>query len=130
MSTSLRARQVRGARRHPGPGALRLQASDRGCFLLLRVKDREAARALARGGADDTRDAIEPPPETALQIALTGDGLRALGVADDIVDGFAAEFVTGMANDAEPRAPPRRRRRQRSERLAMGRRRARAARRC
>jgi deferrochelatase/peroxidase EfeB len=69
-------------------------------YLLLRVSDRAAARhwlATERVGSAET---VEPPPETVLQIAFTGDGLRALGVADVIVASFAAEFVSGMANDA------------------------------
>jgi len=69
-------------------------------FLLLRVHDRDAARRWLATVPVCTAETIEPPPETALQIALTGDGLRALGVAESIVASFAAEFVTGMANDA------------------------------
>ena len=69
-------------------------------FLLLRVRDRDAARRWLATVPVCTAETIEPPPETALQIALTGDGLRALGVAESIVASFAAEFVTGMANNA------------------------------
>jgi hypothetical protein len=43
---------------------------------------------------------IEPLPEFAIQVALTADGMRALGIDDAVVDGFAAEFVVGMGNDA------------------------------
>ena len=70
------------------------------CFLLLRVKDREAARGWLAGAAVTSAAALEPPPETALQVALSSEGLRALGVASDIVAGFAAEFVSGMSSDA------------------------------
>src|SRR6187397_875629 len=69
-------------------------------FLLLRVTDRDAARRWLASVPVCTAETIEPPPETALQIALTGDGMRALGVADAIVDAFATDFVTGMAGDA------------------------------
>ena len=69
-------------------------------FLLLRVTDRDAARRWLAAVPVCTAETVEPPPDTALQIALSGDGMRALGVADTIVDAFAAEFVTGMANDA------------------------------
>jgi deferrochelatase/peroxidase EfeB len=69
-------------------------------FLLLRVTDRDAARRWLAAVPVCSAETVEPPPETALQIALSGDGMRALGVADAIVDAFAAEFVTGMANDA------------------------------
>lgn len=78
------------------------------CFLLLRIKDRDAARAwLAaapvtsaaqserRSGAD-----AESLPPTVLQVALSCEGLRALGLADDIIEDFAPEFVSGMGSDA------------------------------
>jgi deferrochelatase/peroxidase EfeB len=41
----------------------------------------------------------DPLPETALQIALTSEGLRALEVAPDLCAEFSAEFVAGMASD-------------------------------
>jgi len=69
-------------------------------FLLLRVRDHEAARRWLQSVPICTAETVEPPPETALQIALTGDGMRALGVSDDIVEAFAADFVSGMGNDA------------------------------
>ena len=95
------------------------------CFLLLRVKDpRRCARLVGAGADDERRSTADPPPETALHVAFTSEGLRALGVRRDIVEGFSAEFVTGMASDAAPRAPARRCRRQRSKILALGRRRA------
>jgi deferrochelatase/peroxidase EfeB len=68
-------------------------------FLLLRITDRAAARAwLARAAITDavTRN---PAPNTALQVALTSGGLRALGVAEDTIDSFSPEFVEGMAGD-------------------------------
>jgi deferrochelatase/peroxidase EfeB len=68
-------------------------------FLLLRIADRAAARAwLARAAITDavTRN---PAPNTALQVALTSAGLRALGVAEDIIGSFSPEFVEGMAGD-------------------------------
>jgi deferrochelatase/peroxidase EfeB len=70
------------------------------CFLLLRVKDPDAARAwLARAPITSAVNA-DPLPETALQVALTSEGLRALEVAPDLCEGFSAEFVAGMASDA------------------------------
>jgi deferrochelatase/peroxidase EfeB len=69
-------------------------------YLLLRVSDRAAALRWLATEPVGTAETVEPPPETVLQIAFTGDGLRALGVADAIVASFAAEFVSGMANDA------------------------------
>lgn len=70
------------------------------CFLLLRIKDRDAARAWLAAAPVTSARTVEPPPPTALQVALTSQGLRALGVADDIVAGFSAEFLEGMSGDA------------------------------
>ncbi|WP_428422501.1 Dyp-type peroxidase [Methylibium sp.] len=73
------------------------------CFVLLRITDRDAARAwLASAPVTSARNA-EPVPQTALQVALTSQGLRALGVADDIVAGFSAEFIAGMDDAARAR---------------------------
>jgi len=69
------------------------------CFLLLRVRDPAAARAwLARAPVTSAVNA-DPLPETALQVALTSEGLRALEVAPDLCAEFSAEFVAGMASD-------------------------------
>ena len=35
----------------------------------------------------------------ALHIALTAGGMRALGVAESVIDGFSAEFIAGLAGD-------------------------------
>jgi Dyp-type peroxidase family len=69
-------------------------------FVLLRVKHRDAGRAWLAGAPIASARTIEPPPETALQIALTSAGMRALGVAEDILGGFSPEFTTGMGGDA------------------------------
>jgi deferrochelatase/peroxidase EfeB len=37
------------------------------------------------------------PPDTALQVAFTREGLRALGLSEDVLAGFSAEFLAGMA---------------------------------
>lgn len=69
------------------------------CFLLLRVTNRAAARAwLAQAPVLDAVDRAAPP-DTVLQVAFTGHGLRALGLADDLVEGFSAEFVDGMSGN-------------------------------
>jgi deferrochelatase/peroxidase EfeB len=69
------------------------------CFLLLRVKDFNAARSWM--GAAPVASAVQTSsaPDNALQIAITSEGLRALHVSDDIVSGFSAEFVSGMAGE-------------------------------
>ena len=69
------------------------------CFLLLCIKSREAARAWLAAASVASAVALDPPPPTVLQIALTSEGLRVLGVADDIIAGFSPEFVEGMSGN-------------------------------
>jgi deferrochelatase/peroxidase EfeB len=71
------------------------------CFVLLRVKDAAAARGWLAQAPVGRAVTADPPPQTALQVAFTADGMRALGVAQDLVDGFAEEFVSGMAGDED-----------------------------
>ena len=70
------------------------------CFLLLRVTNPAAARAWLAVAPITSAAATNPPPTTVLQLALTSEGLRALGVADGIVQGFSSEFTVGMGADA------------------------------
>ncbi len=70
------------------------------CFLLLRVKDSAAARAWLAQAPITSAVKADPPPQTALQVAFTSEGLRALEVAPDLCAGFSAEFIAGMASDA------------------------------
>jgi deferrochelatase/peroxidase EfeB len=72
------------------------------CFLLLRVTDAAAARDWL-GATVESVTTIEQLRQRhvshALQIALTADGMRALGVAESVIDGFSAEFVSGMTGE-------------------------------
>ena len=70
------------------------------CFLLLRVKDPAAARAWLAQAPITNAIKADPLPQTALHVAFTSEGLRALEVACDLREGFSAEFVAGMASDA------------------------------
>ncbi len=70
------------------------------CFVLLRVRDRAVARVWLATAPVTTAAPAEPPPATVLQLALSSEGLRALGVPGDIVDAFSSEFVSGMGGDA------------------------------
>lgn len=68
-------------------------------FVLLRVRDAAAARAwLARCPVSNSREQ-SPPPRAALQVAFSSQGLRALGVNEDVVQGFSREFLAGMSSD-------------------------------
>ena len=68
------------------------------CFLLLRVKDSAAARAWLAQAPVSSAVALDPPP-TVLQVAVSSEGLRTLGVVPDIVESFSPEFVAGMSSD-------------------------------
>ena len=65
-------------------------------FHLLQIADRTEAKAWLRQApilsAGERQD-------KALQVAFTSDGLRALGVSDEVMSGFSREFVAGMAAD-------------------------------
>ena len=69
------------------------------CFLLLRIADRTAAGAWLAAAPVTNAAKADPLPDVALQIACTSAGLKALGLADDIMAGFAPEFISGMAGD-------------------------------
>jgi deferrochelatase/peroxidase EfeB len=69
------------------------------CFLLLRVTDAQAARAWLAGAPVTTVTHLQVHITTALQIALTASGMRALGVPESVIAGFSAEFVSGMAGE-------------------------------
>jgi deferrochelatase/peroxidase EfeB len=68
-------------------------------FLLMRIRNREAARAWLATAPVASAVTSKPPPTTALQVALTSEGLRALGVAAEIVAGFSNEYIEGMSGD-------------------------------
>ena len=70
------------------------------CYLLLRVKDPAAARAWLAEAPITSAVRADPLPQTALHVAFTSEGLRALEVAADLCAEFSAEFVAGMASDA------------------------------
>jgi deferrochelatase/peroxidase EfeB len=67
-------------------------------FLLLKIRDAAAARSWL--AAAPVANAVEQaaPPTRALQIAFTRKGLQALGVPDDVLVQFSAEFYNGMAS--------------------------------
>ena len=76
---------------------------DGACFYLVSIKDVSAARAWLANAHVTTGRTLIPPPETALQVAFTVDGLRALRVPDDVIAGFAPEFVAGMTEESRSR---------------------------
>lgn len=73
------------------------------CYALLQVKDAAAARAWLRTAPVTSAVTMNPPPTTALQVAFTADGLKALGVSDSVIAQFSPEFLTGMTEDSRAR---------------------------
>jgi deferrochelatase/peroxidase EfeB len=71
----------------------------RACFYALQIQDAPDARDWLRQAAVTTAVTHKPLPVSALQVALTARGMKALGVPDEIVTSFSPEFVTGMAAD-------------------------------
>ena len=72
-------------------------------YALLRVKDVAAARSWLRTAPVTSAVAMNPPPSTALQVAFTAAGLKALGVLDAVLAGFSSEFLAGMAEESRSR---------------------------
>lgn len=68
-------------------------------FMLLQIVDAEIAKQWL--AEVDVNNAVmtSPPPDTALQIAFSVQGLRALGVRESVIAGFSDEFIVGMAGD-------------------------------
>src|SRR5215831_15035457 len=63
------------------------------CFLLLRVEHATAARLWLATVSVTTAERLAERPDTALQIAFTCEGLRALGIPEEIIQGFSPEFI-------------------------------------
>ena len=70
------------------------------CFFLLEVADQDAACRWLLNAPVTTAEKVDPRPTTALQVALTREGLEALGVADEVIAGFSDEFLAGMGGEA------------------------------
>ena len=75
----------------------------RASYALLRVKNATAARAWLRTAPITNAVAHKPPPTTALHIAFTAPGLRALGVSESVIAGFSHEFRAGMTQEHHAR---------------------------
>jgi Dyp-type peroxidase family len=66
-------------------------------FLLLKILDVPSARSWLTKAPVTTAVTLSHPPEKALQLAFTREGLQALGVPEDVIAGFSPEFLSGMA---------------------------------
>ena len=68
-------------------------------FLLLQITDEVIARSWLLQAPVTTAQEQNPKPETALQVAFSVDGLRALGLQQNIIEGFSDEFIGGLCGD-------------------------------
>jgi Dyp-type peroxidase family len=68
-------------------------------YLLLTIKDPDAARAWLSQAPVTTAEEKNPLPSTGLQVAFTRRGLESLQVPEHVMAGFSAEFLSGMAGD-------------------------------
>lgn len=73
------------------------------CFLLLQIRDPRAAGDWLASAPISNAGALDPPPPTALQIAFTAPGLVRLGVPEQIMQGFALDFRSGMTEPSRAR---------------------------
>ena len=72
-------------------------------YALVHVKNADAAKAWLRSAPVTTAVVQNPPPKTAMNIAFTAPGLRALGVPESIIAGFSHEFRGGMGQESRAR---------------------------
>ena len=75
----------------------------RASYALVWVKNVAAAQSWLRSAPVSSAIEMKPRPSTALNIAFTAPGLRALGVSDSVIEGFSHEFRTGMAQESRAR---------------------------
>jgi deferrochelatase/peroxidase EfeB len=68
-------------------------------FILLSIRDAAAARAWLTSAPISNAVMLSDAPSTALQVAFTREGLQALQVPGDVISGFSAEFLSGMAGE-------------------------------
>jgi Dyp-type peroxidase family len=69
-------------------------------YILLRINDRKAGRELMRRATNLVASAVNPSSPAGdawISVALTFQGLKALGVPQASLDSFAPEFQEGMA---------------------------------
>lgn len=65
-------------------------------YALLGVRDASAARAWLRQAKVTSAAFVQPPPPSALHVAITAAGLAALGVPAEVRAEFSPEFLGGM----------------------------------
>src|SRR6266849_1464576 len=82
-----------------GLARFRFRTLTEACFFLLKIEKASLACSWLARAPVTTAVELSQPPDTALQVALTSTGLRAMGVPDEVLNGFSAEFISGMAGE-------------------------------
>jgi Dyp-type peroxidase family len=72
-------------------------------YVLVRVKNANAAKAWLRSAPITTAVAQKPPPKMAMNVAFTAPGLAALGISPSIIAGFSHEFRGCMGQESRAR---------------------------
>jgi Dyp-type peroxidase family len=72
-------------------------------YALLSIRDANAAKSWIRAAKVTNAVAMNPVPTTALHVAFTAPGLKALQVPDAIIAEFSHEFRAGMAHESRSR---------------------------
>lgn len=68
-------------------------------FMLLEVNNVNAASEWLSKLSIGNALASDSPPENLVQIAFTAEGLRSMGLKEDIIAQFSDEFIIGMSGD-------------------------------
>src|SRR5215208_1633038 len=68
-------------------------------YVVARIDDAVLAKAWLQGAADLVDNGVSNTGDSAINIALTASGLRALGLSDAALAGFSIEFLDGMTHD-------------------------------
>ena len=72
-------------------------------YVLVKIRNSAAAKSWLRSASITSSVAMKPPPSTALNIAFTAPGLKALGISESVVAGFSHEFRGGMSEESRAR---------------------------
>ena len=67
-------------------------------YVVARVRHPAAARAWLSQAPLTTAEYVQPPPSSALHVALSAAGLAAIGVPATIRAAFSTEFLGGMTD--------------------------------
>lgn len=68
-------------------------------YMLLQVDDRSKAKQWIAEKQKNITDGVHKPKNTAMNIAFTLAGLKALGLKESAINSFSNEFVEGMATE-------------------------------